>query len=161
VAPCQPGAALRDFCKASRFQGTWNQEGRVAPVHAKTNRELRTFAVVIAVPLAALAVWLAWRGRPAWTIPAGVAGLVVVLGLFAPRLLALPERLWMKLANLLAVVMTHVLLVSTFYLLITPIGLLSRVFGKRPVTTEPDASAASYWEPVEADPPYARPDKPY
>ncbi|MEW5982884.1 MAG: hypothetical protein AB1806_11000, partial [Acidobacteriota bacterium] len=29
VAPGQPGAALRDFCKASRFQGTSSQPDQI------------------------------------------------------------------------------------------------------------------------------------
>ena len=129
--------------------------------HPKTDRELRRFGIVMAVPLSALAAFAAWRGNDLWMWFAGAAGIFQLLGLVAPSRLRGFEALWMKLALAMGHVMTFVILVVTFFLVFTPLGFLMRVFGKRPLSIGFDRSATTYWTPVEPDSPYTRVDKPY
>lgn len=63
-----------------------------------------------------------------WTIPAAL--LVGLAGIFSPYLSAKIDYLWMKLAWFLSLVIPNILLGVIFFLLLFPIALLSRVFGK-------------------------------
>ncbi|MCE5270112.1 SxtJ family membrane protein, partial [bacterium] len=55
------------------------------------------------------------------------------------------QKLWMKLAHALGWFNTRLLLILVFYLVLTPVGLLMRLFGKRPLSLGWDKDAPSYW----------------
>jgi len=127
----------------------------------KTNRELRKFGLVMAVPLALLAGLTYWKDKPAWPALAVLALFFLLCGLALPRALTPIEWVWMKFAKVLGTVMTYVVLTLAFYMVLTPMGLLMRLIGKRPVELGFDNSIPSYWAPVEKHGVYDRADKPY
>jgi hypothetical protein len=127
----------------------------------KTARELRNFALVMTVGLGIIGGLLLWKERAAAPYFLGVAAGFLISGLLFPKVLRPLEWAWMKLALLLGVIMTFIILNLTFFLVITPIGLVMRLFGKRPLPLGFDSERSSFWEPVEADGPWGRPDKPY
>ena len=47
----------------------------------------------------------------------------------------------------IGMVVSHVLLGSIYYLMVTPIGLLRRLFGGDPMTRRFDPAAKTYWNP--------------
>jgi hypothetical protein len=126
-----------------------------------TKQELRKFGLVMTAPLAALAALGFWRDKPAWPYLAGLSAFFLLFGLLLPRALAPIEWAWMKLARAMGTVMTYVVLALAFYLVLTPVGLLLRVLGKRPVELGFDPQASTYWSEVEKDGIYDRADKPY
>lgn len=75
----------------------------------------------------------------------GLGTTLAVLGLTVPMLLKPVYRVWMALAVVLGFIMTRVILTIVYYLIITPIGLLMRVFGKDPMQRRLDPDAPSYW----------------
>lgn len=125
-------------------------------------QRLRSFGLVMAVALGifgSLAVF--WRGH-AWGEYLWYAGgAFLLLGLLAPRLLAPIERVWMAFAVVLGTVMTTIILTLTFFVVMTPMGLLLRLTGKDLLGLEGDPEIDSYWVPVDADGPASRPDQPY
>lgn len=127
----------------------------------KTRRELRQFGLIMCAGCAVIGGILLWHGKPAAPYLLSVAGLFLVTGLVLPTVLRPFEWLWMKLALVLGHVMTFVVLTLTFYLVITPLGLLMRLLGKRPLALGFDHERSSFWEPVDADGPWGRPDKPF
>ena len=68
-----------------------------------------------------------------------------------PALLDWPNRLWLRFGQLLHHITSPVALAIMFFLVITPIGLLLRAFGKEFLRLRPSDSAASYW--IHRDPP--------
>ena len=54
-------------------------------------------------------------------------------------------RTWLRIAHLIGRGITTLMLTLGFYLVITPAGLLKRVFGGRPLPLKPDKNAATYW----------------
>jgi hypothetical protein len=128
---------------------------------AKTPSQLRRFGLVMTVPFAVLAVLLAWKGRPLWPAMAGIAAAFALLGLLVPRALGPVEKAWMRFALALSKVTTFVLLTLAFVLVITPLGLLLRLVGKRPLEVAFDRRATTYWRPVEENGPATRPRVPY
>lgn len=80
------------------------------------------------------------------------AGLIILLvtlffaiGIEVTRLLRPLYRVWMGLALVIGAIVSTVLLSVIYYLLMTPIGLLMRLFGKDPMSRNIDPSAKSYW----------------
>ncbi len=124
-------------------------------------QRLRKFGFVMTVAFAALGSFLVWRARPAGPYLLYIAAAFLVVGLIAPRVLGPIERLWMALAQILQVVMTTLILTLTFYVVMTPMGLLLRLSGKDLLDMRRDPDAQSYWVPIEPDGPTSRPDKPY
>jgi hypothetical protein len=107
-------------------------------------RELRGFALLVGVALAALGA-LALRGghgAGAATLLALGAALLTA-GLLAPRRLRPVHAAWMALALALSRVTTPVLMAVVYYGLFTPIGLLLRLAGRRPLAR--DRAAPTFW----------------
>ena len=127
----------------------------------KTIGELRKFGLIMAVPLSLIGGLMLWRGRAAGPYMLALAAFFLITGLVVPGALEPVERIWMEFARRLSVVMTYVILTLTFYLVITPVGLLLRLLGKDLLGRQFDPKMHSYWTPVEPDGPCSRADKPY
>lgn len=112
---------------------------------------LRRFGLVVGGVFVGIALVVAWRrGWEPGLLGLGLAGLgggLLGFGLLAPSLLRPVYRAWMALAFALGFVMTRVLLTAVFVLIVTPIGLLLRLFGKDLLRQRLDRGAASYWLP--------------
>ena len=128
----------------------------------KTVSELRRFGLVLGPTLGAIAVFLLWRGSSiVGNVLLGLATLLMLGGLFRPSLLRPVERVWMALAERLAGVMTYVILGLTFYLVITPLGLLLRIMGKDLLQLSEAENSDSYWVPLDRNGAAVRFKEPY
>ena len=111
--------------------------------------DLRSFGLVMAACLGALAAWGVWRpewaggpGRGALLAGAAVFGLC---GLLAPAALRRPRALWMALGERLGVVVTTVILSVFYFVVITPIGVLRRLAGADPMGLRRAPEGEGYW----------------
>ncbi len=125
-----------------------------------TEKRLRGFGLVMAGALAVIGVLGLLRDRGWWPAAAGLAGAFALSGLGLPGILKPVEWFWMKLAAVLGFVVTHVILTVFFFLVITPAGLLMRLFGKDPLRMR-SSKCSTCWVSIENDGPWSRPDKPY
>ena len=117
----------------------------------KKLRAEREFGLVVGGISILLAAWWFYRdkfgaARPAMFI---VGGMLVVLALIWPRALVWPNKAWMLLAEGLSFVTTRVILAIVFFLVVTPIGVVKRVFGWDPLNRR-NAGGGSYWRPYPA-----------
>lgn len=117
----------------------------------ETPRNLRVFGAV----LAALLAWLALRGtslrHPSWAALTpgalallAVAGTCLLLALAAPLSLIVIYRPWMRVARVLGRVSSTVLLGLVFFAVVTPLGLVMRLFGWDPFGLRRPRDA-SFW----------------
>jgi hypothetical protein len=75
-----------------------------------------------------------------------IAGAVLLLvGIAAPSRLSLLNKGWSKLGGTIAKVVNPVVLALLFFFVVTPMAILMRIAGKRPLRLAPDRSATSYW----------------
>jgi len=80
---------------------------------------------------------------------------LLVLGIGAPSRLSAFNRLWSKLGAVLAKVVNPIVLALLFFFVITPMALVMRIAGRRPLRLAPDRTATSYWitrQPPEGGP---------
>ncbi len=107
--------------------------------------DLRKFGLMVGGVFCALGLWFLFRHKahyPGFLYP----GLVLVaLGLSAPKSLKQVYIAWMAFAFTLGLIVSTVLLTVFFYLVVTPIGLIARIFGKDFLGRRWDANARSYW----------------
>lgn len=108
----------------------------------------RRFGLVVGGLFAFLgALFYLWKGRAVAGIVLGVPGLVLLfLAAAAPALLASPHRAWMKLARLLGTVNSFLFLSILFFLVLTPLGVILRLFGRDELRRR-GPLPASGWEP--------------
>lgn len=123
--------------------------------HIKSSSN-RAFGWVFVMVFLIIGAWpLVSGGAPRWWSLI-ISGVVLVVTVAAPALLTLPNRLWLRLGLLLNRVISPVVLAFMFYVVVTPMGLLMRMFAKDFMRLRHDASAESYW--IKRDPPGPRPD---
>ena len=122
-------------------------------IRASSNRG---FGWVFTIVFAVIAVWPLFFGGPLrwWSLI--TAGVFLVITLAAPALLALPNRLWLRFGLLLNRIVSPVVLAIMFYLVVTPTGMLMRVFAKDNLKLRERDKDGSYW--VRRDPPGPKPD---
>ena len=119
-------------------------------------KELRTFGLTLGVVCIVWALILHFRGHPGgvrWFL--GIAPVLVLLALTAPRALRPLHFVWMPLARGLARVLTWLLLALAFYLAFTPYSLVLKLLGKDPLERRFEPQRSSYWtrrEPKPFDP---------
>jgi len=98
-------------------------------------RAQREFGLLVGGIFVLLSSWWLYRGK--FTVLAEVllplGALLVLLGLFWPRALVLPNKAWMLLAEGLSFVTTRLILGLVFFLVVTPIGIVKRMMGWDPL----------------------------
>ena len=110
--------------------------------------QLRKFGLLVGDLFCAIGLWPAvvhGDGPRRWALTIG--GLLLIAALIAPRGLAPVHRAWMTAADALGWINTRVLLGVVFYGLITPMGLVRRLFGEDPMRRRHDPRAESYRVP--------------
>ena len=115
---------------------------------SRVNRAEREFGLIVGGVFVLLGSWWVYRGKffsAAYVVM--VAGAALILfGVLAPRLLVIPRRLWMKLAEAMSYVSSRIILAIVFFLVLTPIGLIKRAMGWDPLQRR-GGSRDSFWEP--------------
>ena len=109
--------------------------------------ELRKFGVTLGIFFALIAGLFLWRNKPHYIYLFGLSAFFLFFGLFLPIVLKPIQKIWMAFALIIGSIMTRVILSVLFYLVITPIGLLSRLSGKNFLDIKLDKSQNSYWIP--------------
>ena len=77
---------------------------------------------------------------------AGVSAVFLILAFAAPRVLAFPNMLWMKLGKLLHMIVSPVVMSLLFIVAVVPTAIVLRLMGRDPLRLKFDNKAASYWQ---------------
>jgi len=112
----------------------------------RSRRALRRFGFQIGTVLLLLGVVTGWRhGIVGWSV--GIFGLIVIgLAEFRPTLLRHFHQAWMSFSLLLGEIVRPVFLTILFYLVLTPLGMLQRLAGKRDMDMTFKNGVNSYWK---------------
>jgi hypothetical protein len=114
--------------------------------------ELRKFGLTVGGAFAVFGTISWWRGheippRVLWTL----AALLIVPGALAPVILGPVHRAWMAFATVLGHVNTRIILTLLFYLVMTPTGLILRLF-RDPLNRSMRDPSDSNWTKRESQP---------
>lgn len=112
--------------------------------------EGRRFGLTLGGALLVLGGLVWWRGRlVAATVLVGLGALLVVAALALPTRLGPVRDAWMRFGRLLAKITNPLILALVFLVVLTPIGLLMRLFGRHPLGR--GGSKPSFWIARPAD----------
>jgi Saxitoxin biosynthesis operon protein SxtJ len=136
-------------CVCTRWQ---RGNVRVSAVHERTSIKddtqmgsNKSFGLVFAAVFALISLFPLVHGGSIrmWPLPIALAFLAVALAM--PSILSPLNRLWFKFGMLLHHVVNPLILGFIFFVIITPMGVATRLFGGKLLTLGNDKAAASYW----------------
>jgi hypothetical protein len=109
-------------------------------------KSLREFGLTVGGILVILGLIALWRHKGSWPYLLVPGAALVILGLTVPAALLPFQKAWMAFAVVIGYFMSRVILVLLFYAVITPIGVIARLFGKDMLDERIDKSRPSYWK---------------
>jgi len=107
--------------------------------------DLRKFGISVGIVVGIIGGLLLWRGRDSYPYFLIISAFLVLSGLLFPRVLLPLQKAWMTMAVVLGWFMTRVIVAVLFYIIVTPIGLITRISGKEFLQLKIDRSRESYW----------------
>ena len=112
----------------------------------KTNKEeIRKFGFLIGGVLIAISIFMLWKTFNQYQLVFIIGIMFILLGFFIPWILKPIYIIWMTFATILGWIMTRVILTILFYLIVTPIGLIARIFGVKFLDLSWNKNVKSYW----------------
>ena len=111
-------------------------------------RAEKEFGLIVGGVFVLLGSWWIYRGKflNAAYVLICLGVVLILFGVVAPRLLVVPRKLWMKLAEGMSYVSSRIILAIVFFLVLTPIGLVKRAMGWDPLQRRA-GSRDSFWQP--------------
>jgi len=107
--------------------------------------DLLKFGITMTIFLIIISGLLFWNDNELYQIFFLIGTILLVISLTLPLILKPAYWIWMIFASILGWIMTRVILSLLFYTIMTPIGLISRLFGKQFLELKWDKSKESYW----------------
>ncbi|MCX5908702.1 MAG: SxtJ family membrane protein [Deltaproteobacteria bacterium] len=108
-------------------------------------RELRKFALTLFIALEIMGSLILWRKGQIGFIFLGIGAAFLLIGIIEAGFLRPIYRVWMRLAMLMALIMTHLILAVLYYALFSPAALVMRMLGKDPLKLKVANDAGSFW----------------
>ncbi len=111
----------------------------------KTDKKsIKSFGITIGIILFFISLILLVNENPLFKNLGIISSIFFISGLVAPMMLKPFYLIWMIFAAILGWVMTRVILCLVFYLILTPIGLITRLLGDDFLNLK-RANSGSYW----------------
>ena len=127
---------------------------RMIPMKSNAQqRELRSFGLLVGGIFAVIAIWPLLRRGDDYRMWAMVlAALLIGPALVFPTSLKPVHRLWMKLGHVLGWINTRIILGAIFFGVVTPMGLIRRLFRRDSMGRSARPDLNSYRQPRSARP---------
>ena len=107
--------------------------------------DLRKFGITIGILLMIIAGILFWKEKESFQIFLTIGAVLCVFSVVIPVILKPIYWIWMIFATILGWIMTRVILSILFYVIITPIGFIPRIFGKQFIELKWNKKNSTYW----------------
>jgi len=96
----------------------------------ETIKQNRKFGYTVGIALLVLAVLrLLVKHKYGWVLP-GIGILLILFAIIIPLWLNPLRLVWDKIGHVLGIINTYVLLIIFYFVILTPLGLIMRLFGK-------------------------------
>ena len=105
----------------------------------------KSFGVVFSIVFLLVALYplIASAELRIWALVVSI--IFFLLAFLAPKILALPNKLWFKFGILLGSIIAPVVMALVYFITVLPTGLIMRFFGKDLLKLKLDKNAKSYW----------------
>jgi len=109
-------------------------------------QNLKKFGITMGIVLLLIAIFMLIRHKQNALPLSIIAAIFLAAAIIAPVLLKPVYIAWMRFAAILGWVNTRLLLVSIFYLIFTPLGLVMRLFGADLLDRRIAKQKTTYWK---------------
>ena len=109
------------------------------------NKDLRSFGITFGIIFLIIAGFLLYKENESFRLFIVISSAFIIFGFLIPIILKPIYISWMSFAIILGWFMTRFILSMLFYLIVTPIGLITRALGKDFLELKKEASNGSYW----------------
>lgn len=105
----------------------------------------KSFGLVFFVIFIIIALWplLNDGNIRIWSIIVSI--IFLILGLLNSKILTPFNKLWMRLGALLGIIVSPIVMGVVYFVIITPIGLIMKLFGKDVLNLKLDKNKKTYW----------------
>jgi len=113
-----------------------------------TPDDLKKFGLTIGsvlLLLSGVAFWKGWWSEAALISICAISVSLILSGIFFTQILRAIHYWWMSFAIILGSIVSRIVLLIVFFLIVTSISLVSRMFGKKFYITHHDHRQSSYW----------------
>ena len=107
--------------------------------------DLRNFGIIVGIILLIISGFLFWKEKESVQIFLAIGITLFLTAITIPFILKPVYWIWMIFATILGWIMTRIILSLLFYMILTPIGLISRLFGKKFLELKWNHSQQSHW----------------
>lgn len=112
----------------------------------KSDEAVKKTGLTVGIVLIIISMLLWYLGKTSFIYFSITGGLFVIFAFIAIPVLRPFHKLWMMIALLMGFVMSRIILTLLFYLVLTPIGLIAKIVGKKFMPLGFDKNAKTYWE---------------
>ncbi len=116
----------------------------------------KSFGLVFSVVFALIGLLPRLSDQPVRLWALGATVVLTPISFILPQILAPFNRVWFLFGLLLHKIVSPIIMALLFFTTVTPIALIMRGLGKRPLPLEFDPEAESYW--IEREPPGPEPE---
>ena len=109
------------------------------------NSDLRKLGIITGVILWIIAWFLFWKGNESFQLFLIIGTILFALGIAIPAFLKPIYWVWIIFTTIIGIFMTHMILHLLFYVILTPLGLFPRLFGRQFLELKWKHSQQSYW----------------
>ena len=112
----------------------------------KQVKENREFGLIVGGVFVLIAAYAYFRKGHANIVCLAIGLVLITAAILIPLRLTLIKTGWEKLGQFLGYINTIVLLTVVYLVVVTPMAMLNRLFGKDPLKLKTNREAKSYWE---------------
>jgi len=112
--------------------------------------DIQKFGYTIGTILLIVAVFLVFKGKGSFQYLIIISSFFFCFGLITPIILKPLYIIWMVFAVILGWFMTRLILIILFYFILTPIGLVGKLFGHNYLGNNFNSSTKSYWNLIDS-----------
>ena len=105
----------------------------------------RSFGLVFFIVLLIISIWPVGQGEKILILPLIISLFFLLLGLFNSKFLTPLNKLWFKFGMLLGSIISPIVMGLIFFIVMTPIGLLMKIFNKDLLKKNYNKDKESYW----------------
>ena len=105
----------------------------------------RGFGLVFATVFVIIGLYPVLQGQDIRLWPFIIAFIFLFFGIFLPKALIVPNKLWFKFGILLGAIVSPIIMGIIFFLAVIPTGIIMRLIGKDILNQKIKKSVKSYW----------------
>jgi hypothetical protein len=112
----------------------------------------RSFGILAAAVLAAVALLPLWRGGQPRSWAGALSMLVLAVAIVRPAILGPANRVWLTVGVVLHRIVSPIVLAVVFFAAVTPFAVIARLVSPSLLRRmQPDANRSTYWMPRQSD----------